>query len=270
MDFTPSPHLAFSEAFQGVIDAACQAVNAQQTPRSYLGASRLGEECDRKLGYEYRHYPKDPGRDFAGKILRVFDRGHDGETRMAQYIRAAGFTLLTERPDGRQFGFYIAKDEDGNPRIAGHMDGVITTLPDTLPDSLRDMKVPCLWENKVLNSKSWGETVKKGVRVSKPVYYSQMQTYMSYFDLAENPGLFTAMNGDTGEIYAELVPFDPRTAQDASDRGVRVVMSATPEELPRVARERTDFRCKFCDYAATCWAEPVEAPQATAWSGWGR
>lgn len=271
MDFTPSPHLTFSEAFQAVMDAAIQAERAKDKPRTYLGGSRLGVECERALAYEYHHVDKDPDKGFKGKTLRVFDRGHDNEERMASYLRFAGFTLLTENASGKQFGFYTARDpETGTPRIAGHLDGVITVIPPAIlaDPALDGLKAPCLWENKCLSDKSWKETVKKAVKVSKPVYYAQMQTYQAYLDLTENPGLFTCQNADTGEIYAELIQFDPKVAQDATDRGARVVQTRTPEEAPRIAREATDFRCKWCDYSERCWDAPIAEPAAPqAWAG---
>lgn len=256
MDFTPSPHAAFSEAFQALIDSAMEARQQAEPGRTYLGASRLGEECERKLAYEFHKAAKDAGKEFKGKTLRIFDMGHDGETRMAEYLRLAGFTLLTERPDGRQFGFAIGWDEANQRyKISGHCDGIITVAPN-------GMAVPALWENKALGGKSWKDTVAKGVKKSKPVYYAQMQLYMAYLEVGENPGLFTAVNRDTGEIYAELVPFDQAAAQAASDRGARVVSTVDPTEAPRVAREATDFRCKFCDYADRCW-KPEAMIQAT-------
>lgn len=264
MDFTPKPSVQWSDNFQSIIDAAMQAEQQAQTPRDYLGASRIGDDCLRKLGYEYHHAPKDPDRHFKGKTLRIFDRGHDAETRMAAYLRLAGFGLVTERADGRQIGFAVAWDEArGCYRIAGNCDGVITSAP-----YAAGLATPALWEMKSLGDTGWKDTVKKGVRASKPVYFAQMQLYMAYLDLTENPGLFTAINGNTGEIYAERVPFDKQAAQEASDKGVKVVSSASPEELPRVARERTDFRCKWCDFQDRCWAEPATAPSAQPWA-WG-
>lgn len=250
LDCTPRPSAAFAAAFEAVIDAAMQADNAKQTPRDYIGASRLGEECLRKLGYEFHRTPKDEGREFKGRTLRIFERGHDGEDRMAARLRLAGFSLVTHRPDGEQIGFSTA-----NGKIAGHLDGVVTAAPESFA-----MACPSLWENKVLGEKSFNDLTKKGLRASKPVYFAQMQLYMAYLDLADNPGLFTAENANTGEIYSELVPFDRAAAQAASDKGVRVVTSANPEELPRISERSTDFRCKFCDYAARCHGQP-ERPQ---------
>src|SRR3546814_3781765 len=83
------------------------------------------------------------------------------------------------------------------------------------------MLYPALWEMKALNNKSWNDTRCKGVEKSKPVYYVQMQTYMAYLGLGDYPALFTALNKDTGEIYAELVPNVPAVAQRASDKGTR-------------------------------------------------
>lgn len=263
MDFAPSPHVAFSNAMQDLIDAAMEARNQAETPRNYLGASRLGEECERKLGYEFHHAPKDEGKNFKGKTLRIFDMGHDGETRMAEYLRLAGFTLLTERPDGRQFGFAVGWDEVAQRyKISGHCDGVITAWTG---QGEAPMAFPALWENKALGNKSWKDTVAKGVKKSKPVYYVQMQLYMAYLDLAANPGLFTAVNRDTGEIYSELVPFVAADAQAASDRGARVVSAFSPDELPRVAKDATDFRCKFCDFAERCWSQSAQPATETKW-----
>jgi hypothetical protein len=121
----------------------------------------------------------------------------------------------------------------------------------------------------VLGEKSFNDTAKKGVRASKPVYFAQMQLYMAYLDLAANPGLFTAENGNTGEIYAEKVAFDQAAAQAASDKGVGRHLARSRGAAARRSKA-TDFRCKFCDYAARCWAEPerpvVDYGAESAWS----
>lgn len=224
-----------------VINAAMLTEHAKQPKRDYLGASRWGETCERKLGYEYHHTPTDEGAGFSPEVLRIFDMGHDSEARMVAYMRAAGYDLQTHGKGGKQIGFKVA---DG--RLAGHCDGIIHSGPNIT-------EAPILWENKALNDKSWNDTKSKGVRVSKPVYYAQMQTYIGYLDL--KGGLFTALNRDTGEIYAELVDWDAASAQEATDRAVRVIEAAAPEDLPRATKTETDFRCRFCSYAKRCWGK---------------
>lgn len=265
MDFGPSKFEPFAAMFQDHIDEMMEMANMEKEPRDYLGGSRLGEECLRMLGYEYSNAPKDEDKNFSGQTLRIFDMGHDAETRMAQYLRDAGFSLVTHKADGvGQIGFYVAKDSaTGKARIAGHLDGVATAGPHDM-----GIKYPCLWENKGLNAKGITELKKNGLKKTKPVYYAQMQTYMGYLDLMGNPGLFTAINRESGAIYAELIPFDPAAAQAATDRGVAVISAASPEELPRIAAKEDDYRCKFCSYKERCWKAPAAsqgAVQAPTW-----
>lgn len=272
MNFMPRPSAAFAAAFEQHIDAAMQAKQQAEAPRKYLGGSRVGDECLRKLAYEFHNVPKDPGREFKGRTLRIFERGHVGEDLMAARLRLAGFTLITHKADGGQIGFKTAWNEERQAHtFAGHIDGVITDGPETLEldGQTFPLAYPCLWENKVLGTKGFTDLARKGLRASKPVYFVQMQLYEAYLELADNPGLFTAENANDGELYAELVPFDAACAQAASDKGVEVVKTTDPEEMPRCASKSTDFRCKFCDYPARCWAEPggptTEAEGAGGW-----
>lgn len=228
-----------------LLNKAMQDKRTSQPRRQYLGASTWGEPCDRKLSYGYHQTPIDEDRGFSSEILRVFDMGHDCEDRVAEYLRLAGFELHTHKPDGKQYGFEAAEG-----KLKGHIDGVITSGPE-----IPGLKYPCLWENKGLNDKSWNDTSKKGVRLSKPLYYAQANTYCAYLELPNT--LFTTMNRNTGEMYAEVIPLDARNAQESSDRAVRVVNSQSPEEFGRIAAESTDFRCKFCDFRRRCWDTPI-------------
>ena len=262
MNFAPRPSADWSAHFEGIIDRAMQAENQAQPPRKYLGGSRVGDDCLRKLAYEFHRVPKDEGREFKGRTLRIFERGHANEDMMARRLRLAGFDLVTEKKDGGQIGFAVAWSEERQAfTFAGHLDGVVTKAPYE-----SGVVVPCLWENKCLGDKGFKDLEKKGLRASKPVYFAQMQLYMAYLDLTEHPGLFTAENANDGTIYAERVAFDQAAAQAASDKGVKVVTTQAPEEMPRCAKVATDFRCKFCDYAARCWAEPVANTAAGGWS----
>lgn len=238
--FSQDPHRA---DIAELIDAAHVRHNADtQQHRSYLGASRIGEKCERMLAYEYHHTPKDPDAGFKPKTLRIFDMGHDGEERMASYIQRVGFDLKTEQRDGKQFGFF---DADG--RIGGHCDGVIIAGPD-----LPGLVYPAVWECKALGSKSWRECQKKGVAEAKPVYHVQMQLYMGYMRLES--GLFTALNRDTGEIHVEVTPKDISIAQEHSDKALRVVSTASPEEAPKITDNPDSFACRFCDFRQRCHA----------------
>jgi len=223
------------------IDAALEAKRAQEAPRTYLGASRIGEPCARRLVYEYHHTPEDPDKAIGGRTLRIFAVGHNFEDLAIGWLRAAGFDLRTEQEDGSQYGF-----ETVGGRIKGHIGGVILGGPDV------GLTWPMLWEHKALKASSWRETQKKGVQASKPVYYGQVQIYMAYMDLPST--LFTALNKDTAELYHEVIAFDTPSAQALSDKAVEVIQAAEAGELlPRIAMNSDFYLCRFCPFAVRCW-----------------
>ncbi len=235
------PALAVADRVNALIDQALVERNRARRPRDYLGGSRIGEPCARKLAYEYAHAAVDAGKGFNGRTLRIFDAGHQFETLSVQWLRAAGFDLRTHRSDGEQFGFVTA-----NGRIRGHIDGVIVGGPEI------GASWPLLWEHKALNAKSWSDTVRRGVLLSKPVYYAQLQIYMAYMDL--RAALFTVLNKDSQELHHELVALDPRAAQALSDKAVDVIRAAEAGELPpRIAASPDFYFCRWCAYAQRCW-----------------
>ena len=122
IDFNSSASV--SGQLEALLDAGMQRQRAKQTPRQYLGASRLGASCERALQYEFAKAPVDPGRDTSGRILRIFERGHVMEDCMVMWLREAGFDLRTRKADGEQFGFSAA-----GGRLKGHVDGVIVAGP---------------------------------------------------------------------------------------------------------------------------------------------
>ena len=231
------------DALVELIDRALQAKRSRQPGRNYLGASLLGEECGRKLQYSYFHAPVDEGKELQGRILRIFDRGHDGEARMIEYLRLAGFDLRTTDTRGRQFEFSLL---DG--KVKGHSDGVLVAGP-TL------MTYPALWENKKLGAKYWKQLSEQRLKKYSSVYYGQVQIMQAYFHLDENPALFTALNADTEEIYAEFIPFDAEAAQRVSDQAVTVIRACEAgEQLPRISEDPSFYKCKWCDWNRRCFS----------------
>ena len=247
LDFNRRPKA--HEVVTAQIDAALVTDRARQPRRTYLGASRLGVACDRALQYEFASAPADPGRDFDGRVLRIFDVGHVLEDLAIRWLRLAGFDLHTRTRSGGQFGFSVC---DG--LIQGHVDGIVMAAPADL-----EWSFPMLWECKTMNTQNWRDCVKRGVAVSKPVYAAQMAIYQAYMEstvegISRNPALFTAINKDTQELWFELVPFDAVLAQRASDRAVKIIAATEHGELlPRSFSDPAHYECKFCAWAERCW-----------------
>lgn len=253
-------------ALTDVIDRAMQANNSSQPRRQYLGASSIGEPCSRRLAYGFHETPKDPDTGFKGKTLRMFDMGHDGEERMAKYLKAAGFNLQTHKEDGKQIGI---ADCDG--RFKGHLDGVFHSGP-----ALPGLRYPALWENKALGDSTFRSFKTKGVKAGLKIHYwAQVQIYMGYYEL--ECCLFTAINRDNGEIHAELVEFDAVACQALVHKATRIVESVDPEEFSPSGKhenhhEPNGLSCKFCDYRLRCWglAVPEDVKPITEKPNWLR
>lgn len=235
LDFnrTPKPkNIPTSEQ----LDEAARTLSSP--PRQYLGGSRLGEECARKLQYEYLG----GSLTMTAKLHNIFAAGHASEAAVAQLLKAI-FDLRTEKANGRQFGFETAQG-----RIKGHIDGVICGGPEEYGP------YPYLWEAKAVGGKYFTALVKNGVRAERPVYAGQIATYQAYMQLTDNPALFSVANRDTGEIHFERVPFDPKLAQECTDRGVQVLQAVDAgETLPRPYASSDFYKCKFCDFREACW-----------------
>jgi len=201
--------------------------NKKIPSRKYIGASSIGEECSRKIQYRFMNYPSDPEREFNAQTLRIFQFGHEIEDYAAKWLRDADFDLKTEDKLGKQFGFSIAEDQ-----IKGHIDGVLVSGPVA-------MDYPALWENKSANDRKFKEFVRHGVAKTNKVYATQIALYQAYMDLSDNDCLFTVVNKNTSEIYYELVPFDKKLAQEASDKAVDILTSIKANDiLPRIAQSK--------------------------------
>ncbi|MBA43591.1 MAG: hypothetical protein CMF62_06265 [Magnetococcales bacterium] len=247
LNFAPTPKSYLNDRINKLVDAALEKKNKAQPSRTYLGGSRLGVECARSLAYEAHHTAKDS--DFPGKVIRRFDLGHAHEDLTAEWLRAAGFELVTHGPDGEQLGFSVL-----GGKIAGHVDGVLVSGP-----KIKGLTSPALWEHKIMNESNFKACKKNGLEDTKPVYFGQNQIYMAYSPMfwpeQISNALHTNLNTNTSELHFEVIPFRPDVAQELSDRGVSIVHSDRPEEMPRIASRSNDFRCKFCSYKNTCWKE---------------
>ena len=213
----------------------------QREGRNYLGVSILGDDCLRKVQLQYLGNKA----EVSARTLRTFDIGTLLEDLVAKWLQIAGFELKTRNEEGKQFGFSIA-----NGKIAGHVDGIITDLSEDLKST--GLKLPLLWENKTLNHKGWKETERRGLMLTSPLYYAQVQLYMAYLELEQC--LFTALNKDSSELYFELIPFDSEAAQRYSDRAVQIIKATeNNEKMPCISNDPSFFKCKMCGFRKLCW-----------------
>jgi hypothetical protein len=235
----PAP---IGERIDALVNEALLAERDITPPRDYLGASRIGVPCARRLCYELMCAPADEGAALSGRMLRIFEAGHRFEEMTIRWLRLAGFDLRTHNRNGEQFGFSAA---DG--RFRGHIDGVIVAGPEI------DVEYPVLVEHKAVRSSSWQDIVKRGVKASKPIYWAQVQAYMAYLEVERT--LFVALDKDTQALRYQLTAFDPAAAQALSDKAVAVIRAvAARDPLPRISEDPHFYVCAFCPYRVRCHA----------------
>jgi hypothetical protein len=206
---------------------------AEDEFRSHLGASLIGRECGRELWYSFRWSTK---KQFDGRMLRLFNRGHLEEPRFVALLQMIGCTVYQHDAKGKQF-----RIEGHKGHFGGSLDAVISGCP--------DFDGPILGEFKTHGEKSFLKLKSEGVLKSKWEHFVQMQIYMGKNQLPA--AIYMAVNKNTDEIYAEIVMFDDGVYQRYLDRSVMIIDSSNPPPpLPNASAGW--FACKFCDHIQVC------------------
>lgn len=206
-----------------------------EAPRGYLGASIIGEACERYLWFYFRFSCRE---DIEGRIYRLFETGDLEEARFVRELRGIGCEVHDVNPEtGKQFGVTGFCGHFG-----GHMDGCAVGIPEA----------PKTWhviEFKTHSAQSFTKLEKEGVEKSKPVHYAQMMIYMGLTHISRS--LYLAKNKDNDKLYSERIKFDSKKFCILVEKTKRIIESTLPPA--RLANRADDWRCKFCDAREICW-----------------
>lgn len=192
--------------------------------RGHLGASVIGRECPRSVALSYRKVSPDATAG-NGRMIRLFNRGHMEEARLAACLQVAGFSLKLISKDSGQISY---KTGD----LQGSVDGVIR---------LQDGSLAVL-EFKTMNRKTW-DKLERGGQI-KPEHMAQMQCGMHGLGLRR--ALYLASCKDTDAIQVYLIDYDGEPTEF-----LNLATDITHGLIPPKLAE-TDFRCRFCDHKAFC------------------
>lgn len=240
-----------NNALIAAIYKSYSAANAAEGRRAHLGASEIGKECRRELWYGFRWaFVEDFGRasdgeEFeldgdAGRMCRLFQRGHREEAYFVDDLRAVGADVQTIDPDtGRQFGF---KDHGGH--FAGSIDAQAASIPGMNADW-------ALVECKTHNAKSFNDLRKHGVETSKPRHFAQCLVYCRKRGLAR--ALYLAVCKNDDRLYAEVIELHEANAKKADEliaKAGKVIFAAEPPA--RAGKDASSWVCKFCPAIELC------------------
>jgi len=203
--------------------------------RRHLGASIIGRPCARQLWYTFRWARRS---SFKGRILRLFQRGHEEEIRLINFMRKSGIHVEDVDPDtGDQYRII-----DWNGHFGGSLDSILFDTPE-FP------MIDILAEYKTHNDKSFKKVKKDGVKKSKYEHYIQSQIYMHYKELPA--ALYFAVNKNDDEIDIQLIEYDRHEALKHVERAGKIINAeAIPPRIPNASPGW--YICQWCDYKDVC------------------
>lgn len=214
----------------------------ESRPRGYLGASGIGDTCERKLWASFR-WVKDRYIEASG--LRRINDGHRGELVVADMLRLVeGLELSTEREPGQQHSF-----EDLGGHFRGNCDGLLLGL-------IQSPKKLHVWECKVINDKKFQKlnTLKatKGeenaLKFWDEIYYAQAQIYMHYFKAERH--YLTAASPGVRDLMSVRTNYDPQEAERLIKKAERIIFAKRPPA--KISNDPAWYECKYCPQHAMC------------------
>lgn len=215
--------------------AAYEADQKTRRPRT-LRPGNIGDQCSRSIWYNY-HWC-DQLEAFSGRMLRLFETGHQQEGRLLADLRRVGAQVVSRDPDGLTDQISLVT-LDGQSK--GFLDGV---TKDILYASAEWVLTEC----KTHNKKSFAKLASDGVEVAKPEHYAQMQWYMRGHDLTE--ALYQAVCKDDDDLYFEFVPYNKVYADRLYIKAEQIVWGAT---IPaKIHKSPEFFVCRFCKATDVC------------------
>lgn len=268
--------------------------------RNHLGASVIGEDCQRKLWYNFRWIVKP---EFEPRVKRLLDRGQREEERIVEYLRGIGCTVnqfdlsyrLLLEPTNNDYVVVNIEDnmyneldsmgavdvsEDYHHVICAFKKGIKYPVQWSVSDIEGHFGGSCdgkgflptrygideeiLFEFKTANEKSFNSLVKNGMQADKPLHYAQCCTYGYLMKINYVCYVCACKNDD--RLYFEILPLNHKTGEMQVLKADRIIKSVEP--LPRLFENPTYWICKACDCFPVCHgnAEPEKNCRSCKWS----
>jgi hypothetical protein len=226
------------ETTLAAIDRAIEQEAVGDGLRAHLGASVIGEPCERKLWQIFRWVGAEAK---SGRMHRLLDRGAREEEALIRWLRKAGAEVWDKDPaTGKQFRVSAVAGHFG-----GSLDGVVQGLVEA-PDKAHVLEL------KTANARSFAKVAKDGVEKAQKNHFFQMGVYMELMDIDRAYYMVVCKNDDT--LHAERIRRQHGVATQALKKAERIIASDRP--LPKISDDPTWHECKpygrLCDFHALC------------------
>jgi hypothetical protein len=224
---------ALATRIEADIDEWCQK-QYDNGPRSHLGASIIGHECERYIWFSFRwmYYTV-----FSGRMQRLFQRGHLEETRIFEWLIGIGFTTTSVNVDGKQIRIVFAEGHGG-----GSTDGV-----GILPQRY-GISTPLLLEMKTQKDKKFNLLQGSGVQKEKPMHFIQASVYGRRLGIQYC--LYIAVNKEDDDLDVEVIELDWSLADAEIGKAENIINSKFPPR--RISETPNLWKCKYCPAVHVC------------------
>ena len=203
--------------------------------RNHLGASIIGEKCNRKLWFTFRwvyHHIH------SGRMQRLFNTGHKEEERIIEWLKGYGFKVVCEDNEtGKQF-----KISDVEGHFGGSLDGIFELDDCYLLECKTNKTGP---EFKAL--------FEIGMEKAKPKHWSQTCVYGNKKEIKKC--LYICKNKDNDDLYIEILDLDWNHGQECINKAKTIIYwDVKTQGLPsRISESSAYWECKNCDYLNVCF-----------------
>lgn len=238
----PEDRKTLEEQIQEDINTFCETYY-KQGHREHLGASEMGEPCWRKLYYKFRWVKLEK---FNGRMMRLFNVGHQAETRFIEYLRGIGFEVRALDEDGKQFRI---------SNHCGHYGGSLDGMCKAPARYQISEDIIFLDEFKTNGTGAGFNSVDDGVAKAKPKHFKQMCQYGYKMNLKY--GLYLIENKNDSAIKVKIVELDWNLGRQLEDKAGKIIFATEP---PAKCSENPAFvDCTRCVFQGICHnGDPVE------------
>ena len=200
------------------------AETTQDQKRFYIGASSIGNKCERAIWYGYKGAESTKP---TASIKTTFDIGKRLEGLLLDYMQQAGMPMVRDR---------AVYDVDFE-LFQGHCDA-IALIDDQW----------CVVEIKTANTASFSQFKSKGLKTWMPKYYSQIQAYLGMSGYKR--GVLLAIDKNTSALHHEWVNYDDIFYNELLVKAKRISESIEPPE--KLNKNPIFYLCNMCSYRKVC------------------
>jgi hypothetical protein len=253
----------------------------EQGHRNHMGASGLGEECWRKLWYDFRWTKEE---HFDGRMMRLFNVGHSAEPRFVAYLRGIGFEVrehseqlwysepLNEYkalpwdydtsggvgsflPVTDMFHYEAAKARGlelkqyrisgANGHYGGSLDG--KCRPPAKYEVQDDIIISLSFKTNNTGA-GYAKVATEDLRKSKPLHFAQECQYG--YKEGIKYCIYMIENKNDSDITFKVLELDWNYGAELEKKATTIINAKEPP--PRISDNPAFYKCRYCHQAGIC------------------